>query len=114
MDKCGGNAASLCSRSLAARAKTDGQAARDEEGVKRGRYRGLAHPFVLEAHGRPGPAAQQVIRTFSADSAHGASQSAADAWASLSSVLQSGRAWIEMTAYGKNPISSGTAHIWIP
>ena len=108
------SATSSCCRSLEARARTDGRAARDEEGVKRSRYRGLAQPFVLEAHGRPGPAAQALIRAFSTDSALGASQSAADAWASLSSVMQSGTAWIEMTAYGKNPISSGSAQIWIP
>ena len=34
------------------RAKLDGAAARREEGAKRSRYRGLATPFVIEAHGR--------------------------------------------------------------
>ena len=32
------------------RAKLDGAAARHEEGAKRSRYRGLATPFVIEAH----------------------------------------------------------------
>ena len=108
------SASTECARSLAARAKTDGRAARDEEAVKRSRYHNLAQPFVLEAHGRPGPAARSLIRTFSANSSTGASQSAAEAWASLSSVLQSGTAWIEMTAYGKKPIKNGIAQIWTP
>ena len=55
VDVAATSAASSCPRTLAARAKNNGRAARDEEGVKRSRYRGLAHPFVLEAHGRPGP-----------------------------------------------------------
>ena len=108
------SASTECTRSLAARARTDGRAARDEEGVKRSRFRNLAQPFVLEAHGRPGPAAQASIRAFAVDSVIGVSQSAAEAWSSLSSVLQSGTAWVEMTAYGKDPIASRAAQIWIP
>ena len=108
------SAPSTCPRSLAARAKADGRAARDEEQVKRSQYHNGAQPFVLEAHGRAGPSARTFIRAFSADASNGASESAAEAWASLSSVVQSGTAWIEMTAYGKNALSRGLAEIWIP
>ena len=108
------SAPSSCPRSLAARAKADGRAARDEEQVKRSRYHNQAQPFVLEAHGPAGPSASTFIRAFSADASNGASESAAEAWASLSSVVQSGSAWIEMTAYGKNAPSRGVAEIWSP
>ena len=43
------------------RAKLDGAAARHEEGAKRSRYRGLATPFVIEAHGRPGDFARSSV-----------------------------------------------------
>ena len=43
------------------RAKLDGAAARHEEGAKKSRYRGLATPFVIEAHGRPGDFACSII-----------------------------------------------------
>ena len=49
------------------RAKLDGAAARHEEGAKRSRYRGLATPFVIEAHGRLGDFARSVISRFSRD-----------------------------------------------
>ena len=107
-------ATTVCERSLAARAKIDGRAARDEEAVKRSRYHGRAQPFVLEAHGRPGPSAMAFVRAFSVDGDATASESAADAWAALSSVSQSGTARIEISAYGKNALSRGTAEIWTP
>ena len=80
------NASSSCERTQRERALHDGRAARDEEAVKRSRYHGRATPFVLEAHGRPGPSALAFIRTFSAECSLGASQSAAEAWAALSSI----------------------------
>ena len=107
-------AATTCSRSLAARAKSDGRAARDEESVKRSRYHGRAQPFVLEAHGRPGPAAMALIRAFCVDGDFAASESVADAWAALSSVSQAGSARVELSAYGKNALSKGIAEVWIP
>ena len=103
-----------CVRSLRARARTDGCAARDEEGVKRSRYHGRAVPFVLEAHGRAGPAARALIRKFCCDGFVGASESAADAWAALSSVAQAGSAQVEMTAYGQGALEGGLAEVWIP
>ena len=108
------SAASSCQRSLRARAANDGRAARDEEGIKRSRYHGRAFPFVLEAHGRPGPAALSFIRKFCRDGALGASQSAADAWAALSSTSQSGTACMVLSAYGPAAIEKGVAEIWIP
>ena len=107
-------AATTCMRSLRARAKTDGRAARDEEAVKRSRYHGRATPFVLEAHGRAGPAALAIVRRFCSDGFVGASQSAAEAWAGLSSVSQAGSAQIELTAYGPGAVDRGTAEMWIP
>ena len=107
-------APSACTRSQAARAKSDGRAARDEEQVKRSRYHNMAYPFVLEAHGRAGPSALAFIRAFSADSCTGESESAAEAWATLSSISQSGTAWIELTAYGKNALRFGRAEAWTP
>ena len=101
-------------RSLRARAKTDGSAARDEEGVKRSRYHGRAVPFVLEAHGRASPTTRAFIRKFCCDGCVGASQPAADAWATLSSVSQAGSAQLEITAYGPGALERGVAEVWIP
>ena len=53
------------------RAKLDGAAARYEEGAERSKYRGLATPFVIEAHGRPGDFARSVISRFAKDSEQG-------------------------------------------
>ena len=105
---------SSCPRTRAVRSRKDGAAARAEEAVKRSRYRNRAQPFVLEAHGRPGRSALAFVRAFAGEAAVGASESASDAWAALSSISQSGTAWIEMTAYGKNCMSNGTAEIWFP
>jgi hypothetical protein len=107
-------AATTCLRSLRTRAKTDGSAARDEEGVKRSQYHGRAMPFVLEAHGRAGPAARALIRKFCCDGFVGASESAADAWAALSSVSKAGSAQLEITSYGPGALERGVAEVWIP
>ena len=103
-----------CARSRAARSRKDGAAARAEEQVKGSRYHNRAQPFVLEAHGRPGRSALAFIRAFAKEVVVGASESAADAWAALSSIVQSRTAWIEMTAYGKDAIKRGVAEIWTP
>ena len=66
------------------RAMLDGAAARHEEGAKRSRYRGLATPFVIEAHGRPGDFARSVISRFARDSELGSSTDVARAWQSFS------------------------------
>ena len=101
-------------RTLAARSEKDGRAAMDEEGVKRSRYHGRAYPFVLEAHGRPGPSALSFIRRFAKENADDTPSSAAAAWAALSSVSQAGTAQAELTAYGQGALARGAAQIWVP
>ena len=101
-------------RARAERARKDGAAARAEKHVKRSRYHNRAQPFVLEAHGRPGRSAMALVRAFAREAAVGASESAADAWAALSSVSQSGTSWMMMSAYGKDAIRKGVAEIWMP
>ena len=69
------------------RAKLDGAAARHEEGAKRSKYRGLATPFVIEAHGRPGDFAHSVIGRFARGSELGNPTDVARAWQSLSAIV---------------------------
>ena len=78
------------------RAKLDGAAARHEERAKRSRYRELATPFVIEAHGRPGDFARSVIGRFARDSELGNSTDVAVAWQSLSAIVQSVSAALEL------------------
>ena len=85
------------------RAKLDGAAARHEEGAKRSRYRGLATPFVIEAHGRPGNFARSVIGRFARDSELGSSTDVALAWQSLSAIVQSGSAALELRSCAYRP-----------
>ena len=61
------SAPTTCPRSLAARAKAGGKAARDEERVKRNRYHRVSHPLIIDAHGRPGPAAVAFMKGFARD-----------------------------------------------
>ena len=82
------------------RAKLDGAAARHEEGAKRSRCRGLATPFVIEAHGRPGDFARSVIGRFARDSELGNSTDVAKAWQSLSAIVQSESAALELRSSG--------------
>ena len=85
------------------RAKLDGAAARHEGGAKRSRYRGLATPFVIEAHGRPGDFARSVIGRFARDSELGNSTDVALAWQSLSAIVQSGSAALELRSCAYKP-----------
>ena len=101
-------------RTLQARARSDGAAARAEESVKRSRYHSRATPFVLEADGRPGGSAKSFIRRYAQTASEEHSTSAAHAWICLSSVLQSGNADIELQAWGPGAISSGKVTYWIP
>ena len=94
--------------------KIYGAPARGEEQVKRSRYHNRAQPFVLEAHGRPGRSALAFVRAFAKEAVVGASESAGEARAALSTTAQSRTAWREMTAYGKDPIRRGVAEIWTP
>ena len=85
------------------RAKLDGAAARHEEGAKRSRYRGLATPFVIEAHGRPGDFARSVVGRFARDSELGSSTDVALAWQSLCAIVQSGSAALELRSCAYKP-----------
>ena len=82
------------------RANVDGAAARQEEGSKRSKYQGRATPFVIEALGRPGESARSVLGRFAADQGQGVSIDVAEAWQSLSSILQAESAAIELKACG--------------
>ena len=85
------------------RANLDGAAARHKEGAKRSKYRGLAMPFVIEAHGRPGNFARSVIGRFARDSELGDSTDVARAWQSLSAIVQSESAALELRPSGYSP-----------
>ena len=84
-------------------AKLDGAAARREEGAKRSKYRGLATPFVIEAHGRPGDFARSIIGRFARDYGQGNSTDVAEAWQSLSAIVQSESAALELRTCGHSP-----------
>ena len=91
------------------RARTDGTAARDEEVSKRSRYMGLATPFVVEAHGRPGECARAIIGKFAQDKGSGVSADMAAAWQAISAIVQSGSAELELRANGWTPAERGQA-----
>ena len=77
----------------------DGAAASREEDVKRARYPGpLLRPFVVEAHGRPGETAMSFLRDFAPSDPEVRSKVLADAWQSLSVVLQTANAEIALSA----------------
>ena len=101
-------------RSLRARARSDGAAARAEEAIKRSRYHSRATPFVLEADGRPGASAQTFVQRYSQIASEGYSTAPAHAWTCISSMLQSGNADIELQAWGPGAISSGRVSYWMP
>lgn len=91
------------------RAKMDGAAARHEEGSKRSKYRGLATPFVVEAHGRPGDVARSILGRFAVDQGRGVSADVAEAWQSLSAIVQAESAALELRSCGFGPADWGTA-----
>ena len=78
---------SSCPRALRQRARRDGAAARDEEGIKRRRYGRRVSPFVIEAGGRPGWAARAVLMRFAAEDAS-MSQEIGAAWQAVSAAAQ--------------------------
>ena len=84
-------------------AKLDGAAARHEGGAKRSRYRGLATPFAIEAHGRPCDFARSVTGRFVRDSEQGNSSDVAKAWQSLSAIVQSESAALKPRSSGYSP-----------
>ena len=85
------------------RAKHDGAAARHEEDAKRSRNRELATPLVIEAHGRPGDFARSVSGRFARGSELGNSTDVAKAWQSLSAIVQSESAALELRSSGYSP-----------
>ena len=95
------------------RAKLDGAAARHEEGAKRSRYRGLATPFVIEAHGRPGDFARSIVGRFARDAGQGTSTDVAEAWQSLSAIVQSESAALELRSCGYAPADWDTVGYYI-
>ena len=66
-----------------------------------------AYLFVFDRLGRPGQCAKNFIRHFCVDGGNGASTSADSAWRALSTVLQSGNAQAEFTAYGAGAFEAG-------
>ena len=108
------SAVSSNARTCAARAQADGVAARDEEGQKRKRYHGRAYPFVVESLGRPGQQAKAFIRRFALECADDYSTSVAEAWCSLSCVLQGGNALAELTCYGSAGLNQGLCEVFVP
>jgi len=78
-----------------AAASRDGAAAERQERHKRTRYSGLrVTPFVLEAGGRPGPAAAGLVRMLAHQAAgpEGASRVAAELWQRISVALHTAQA----------------------
>ncbi|CAE8650193.1 unnamed protein product, partial [Polarella glacialis] len=91
------------------RAMTDGSAARAEEVSKRNRCLNLASPFVLESLGRPGDTARNFIGKYAVDKGAGESADAAAAWQSLSAIVQSESADLELRTCGWSPADRGDA-----
>ena len=90
-------AGSLHARRL--RAKQDGEAAAHEEDDKRKRYPGPdLVPFVVEAGGRLGEAAETLIRSVAPKDPVERSQAIASAKRTLSSLLQMGNAEVAIGA----------------
>jgi hypothetical protein len=99
-----------CERERVRRSRTDGAAARDEEANKRSRYKGLATPFVLESMGRPGDSARGVLGAYASDAVVGVSADIASAWQSISAIVQSESAALELKANGWTPADYSAAH----
>ena len=108
------SAVTTCARTVQRNARTDGAAARAEEGVKRSRYHSRATPFVLEADGRPGVSAQTFVRRFAQVAGEGYNTSPAHAWACLSSIVQSGNAEVELAAWRTNTLTDGQVTFRVP
>ena len=102
---------SSCARTLRNRAKTDGIAARDEEKHKKAKYRGLATPFVIERQGRPGRSARSFLIRFALEEDGSRSGDVAEAWRSISAIIQRGSAEIELATYGG---WNASVELWVP
>ena len=108
------NAGTNSRRHVQTNARTDGAAARAEEGVKRWRYHGRALPMVMEAGGRPGASALAFIRAYAQEADEGFSVSASHAWASLSSIIQSRTAAGILAAWGPKALHAGRIRLAMP
>ena len=85
------------------RANQDGAAARHAELGKRRKYGPSVTPFVMEALGRPGDIARSVLGRFAADRGQGTSVDVSEAWQSISALIQSESANLELRACGYSP-----------
>ena len=105
---------SSCARNLRQRARTNGAAARTEEGVKRRRHGDRVDPFVIEAGGRPGCSARAVLMTYAGDEVPISVELGA-AWQSISAIVQSETRRNEIQAWGGlAALQAGTVQLWIP
>ena len=105
---------SACRRMLRQRAKTDGAAARDEEGIKRRRYGGRVDPFVVECGGRPGRSARSILMRYAAEDAT-LSQEIGHAWQSVSTIVQSETSRSLLSAWGgQSALNDGKIEIYTP
>ena len=84
---------------LRARALRDEAAAERAEDGKRLRYPGPAFaPFAVEALGRPGDAPAQLLRSLAPTGPKGRSEVLADAWQTLSVIVQTRNAVLLLSA----------------
>ena len=95
------------------RARIDGQAALHEEAAKRSRYNSYATPFVVEAHGRPGDTARSIIGRFAVDRGSGISSDVSAAWQSLSAIVQSESAALELRSSGYTPATWDSVNYFV-
>ena len=93
--------------------RIDGQAAHHEETAKRSRYSSYATPFVIEAHGRPGDMARSIIGRFAVDRGRGVSMDISEAWQSLSAIVQSESAALELRSSGYTPATWDSVNYFI-
>ena len=64
---------------------------------------------ALEAHGRPGDVARSILGRFAVDQGRGVSADVAEAWQSLSAIVQAESAALELRSCGFGPADWGTA-----
>lgn len=105
---------SACVRTLRQRARTDGAAARTEEGVKRRRYGDRVDPFVIETGGRPGRSARAVLMRYAREEV-AASVELSNAWQSISAIVQAETSRSSLQAWGGlAALDAGIIRLWLP
>ena len=90
---------SSCMRTLRQRARKDGAAARDEEGVKRRRYGARVDPFVIAAGGQPGRSARAVLMRYASEDVS-TSVELSYAWQAISAMVQAETSRTALSAWG--------------